>query len=1851
MRTRMIRRILLPGTAAVLCALGVTTAPALPTDVATSLPASWAEYSRTLRPELVQAADTTTIYYQPSISEAEVIGRAQGDADKLGVKLIKTLAAGKAMVVAAPESDVATRLEAVEGIPFSRLSASYQIRGDQHPRSIIAFTDRLMIRFAPQATEAQKEAFYTSQHFRRIHEYASGDVLVETGRRPDAAMLEFATALPAREPLVERAFSDFLMTGELTANSDSIILQDKFFDLQWYLYNSNENTNFSLGLPDEDLDVPRAWMINQRNMKFFPGQFANGIFGDSSIVVGIFDTGTDTSHEDLAESIDSRIGFDAVDGGLPTPFNSPLGAHGTAMAGLIAAQANTKGIVGVAPGVKIYTLRIFAGDLSASSTRLSQAITDTIFKNVDVNVHAYALPLSDSDGALTGASEAALRQSFESGRLGIGTVNLAASGNFFAQVEYPAQSSWALSVGGVSSEGTRIRQSNWGGKGIDFAMPSYVIEAGPSFTTGGTGVVTTDLNGNAGVQGNDASEPGNEAGRYGAIGFVSGFGSPDITTSNSFQGTSVATALAGGVVALMLSDERYTALSPAESLGREIRERQDRRDRAPARPNDSNVLSKLRNFADLPGNQLEYIDQYNEFLGFGRPNPARFLAPENIGVPVSPDAFSLGLLAVTPIYTAFFGLSGLAGDNESDLTRPALEQGWGPDAGARLSATIGTTGPPTVISPYLEGLSTLYFENGDIVSSEPTEEGDSTFFYVWTDSLTTSPSGSENLTGNENLVYNPLGTYRRSTRIRLNSPPIPGPAFSLPMVLKISLAHELGVQTAVNGAFSGPAGKTITVGDEVDQLNVILLKPPDEEGAPPEEVVLGQITGDSTGRTKSRLVPATVTEITPDVFRPTWQAGTNFYNPWVADSQMLIREYLFFIPPFAAAADFRLALELNPGASVLPTWRFRPGTGGGPPEAEQVNNVFRDHKGFILFGVQVDAMDPAYKDFLDRTLFEVADGLYPTWSSSKHDIMLTQLAFDSNSSFLVQADPFQLYLTDPNSLTGPSPRPNIRLTETVAGEVITGLKNHPVNEIMAMTTRTTGGAGYVYTITNDGVNQTRIIDPSLTVGARDPSWALNGAQLVYCSNDYIRVASRQTDGSYAVETLLTSSNFFLHDFHSPVFDPLAGVVYFTARRKDPGAPDTSLNLYMSSRTGRLLSFNADYRLPLVAGWEGVDLFDLDLSQSGKRLIFAANASSAPTLIGDTIEEGAQGSSTTRLFTIENLDFISNFNDPAIYRQVVLQSVDEGYPKNAARYPRISPDSQEIVWMAYNFSVNANTSLGNGRIVRQPIGLGAENAAPPVNTNPIETPVFPTPSPTGTPIPSEEGQVVYTGGFNFAVDTQGWEFGSAAPALDAPQFNYENVDPVPSRIANGVVGLLVSSADQVLGNNVSVATLRFTALQSGTVNFSLLNVSPRLTHTYDNLGNNLPTDLQTADVNITKGGSNANIFLTPVSQNVQTGQQFDVALLLDTNGQPVYNLEAYMQFDEQLLRFEFGTINAAEFEGSQALGRITLRSVSNNTFGFANSALSSLQVAPDALYLYRARISATPGTADSQAPTVRLRVNSVNLESAFTTETNSLGDLKLSPNAAGPKNIDLLFKPPSELFTLPISRRRYSYSVDILNFDVNDAPNGGITIHGIDLYRLDDGAAKSVIGTPVVNVFQSEFDSPSARDLWYAGPFLTQFTAPTFGQTTTSLTMQVTNPANTFGFWTADGDSIPAGDTSIFPGAPLLIYRATFRLRNQSEFNALAVPDLRVRLATNDFQRSVSGVLVSVSDGVTVPTPGSPRDAVIYMVLEEKPNDFNAFVAAFDILSFYPGRGVTSQPLEVDSVRIDRLFIPKYPAPR
>jgi subtilisin family serine protease/subtilisin-like proprotein convertase family protein len=301
--------------------------------------------------------------------------------------------------------------------------------------------------------------------------------------------------------------ADVLLARQRTPKS---MPNDPLVSSQWHLKNSGATT------VGTDLNVESAWN--------FPA--AVGVRG-AGVRIGVVDDGIDHQHEDLAPNYDGASGWD-WNGNDSNPAAGSGDKHGTACAGNAAARGNNSlGGSGVAPEATLVGLRL----ISAPATDQQEAEA-MIWKNDLIQVKSNSWGPADGGRTLEGPGPltlAALETATTTGRGGLGTILVWAAGNGAvtgdnSNYDGYANSIHTIAVGAIDSRANAAQYSE-SGANVLVCAPSD--GASPAL-----GITTTDRVGSAGY---------NTA--------VSGAGG-DYT--NTFGGTSSATPLVAGVVALIL---------------------------------------------------------------------------------------------------------------------------------------------------------------------------------------------------------------------------------------------------------------------------------------------------------------------------------------------------------------------------------------------------------------------------------------------------------------------------------------------------------------------------------------------------------------------------------------------------------------------------------------------------------------------------------------------------------------------------------------------------------------------------------------------------------------------------------------------------------------------------------------------------------------------------------------------------------------------------------------------------------------------------------------------------------------------------------------------------------------------------------------------------------------------------------------------------------------------------------------------------------------------------------------------------------------------------------------------------
>ncbi|MBM7770177.1 subtilisin family serine protease [Actinokineospora baliensis] len=119
-------------------------------------------------------------------------------------------------------------------------------------------------------------------------------------------------------------------------------------------------TNGGKGNPTDPGD---PLTVNQWNLKSIKADQAHARSGGSpNVVVGVLDSGIEATHPDLAPNIDASRSVGCTNEGVPdtspAAWAPTTSDHGTHVAGIIAAAKNGVGVVGVAPNVKLASVKV-----------------------------------------------------------------------------------------------------------------------------------------------------------------------------------------------------------------------------------------------------------------------------------------------------------------------------------------------------------------------------------------------------------------------------------------------------------------------------------------------------------------------------------------------------------------------------------------------------------------------------------------------------------------------------------------------------------------------------------------------------------------------------------------------------------------------------------------------------------------------------------------------------------------------------------------------------------------------------------------------------------------------------------------------------------------------------------------------------------------------------------------------------------------------------------------------------------------------------------------------------------------------------------------------------------------------------------------------------------------------------------------------------------------------------------------------------------------------------------------------------------------------------------------------------
>ena len=186
----------------------------------------------------------------------------------------------------------------------------------------------------------------------------------------------------------------------------------------------------------QSIEYENAWSVAHIGAEGVHNQSMTG----AGVSVAVLDTGIDYNHPDLDMNYSGGDNFVSVDPNYHDPMDDSYNSHGTHVAGIIAAELDGAGSVGVAPDASIYAVKVLDGAGFGPVSSVVAGIDWAIANQIDiVNM---SIGFSSDYQALADAcaqAEAA------------GVLLVAAAGNTYgAPVLYPAAYPSVIAVGATT---------------------------------------------------------------------------------------------------------------------------------------------------------------------------------------------------------------------------------------------------------------------------------------------------------------------------------------------------------------------------------------------------------------------------------------------------------------------------------------------------------------------------------------------------------------------------------------------------------------------------------------------------------------------------------------------------------------------------------------------------------------------------------------------------------------------------------------------------------------------------------------------------------------------------------------------------------------------------------------------------------------------------------------------------------------------------------------------------------------------------------------------------------------------------------------------------------------------------------------------------------------------------------------------------------------------------------------------------------------------------------------------------------------------------------------------------------
>ena len=289
-------------------------------------------------------------------------------------------------------------------------------------------------------------------------------------------------------------------------------IADPLYSDQWHLENRGQNG----AVPGNDILVQPAWDMG---------------FNGSGVQIAVVDDGLEYVHPDIAPNYNPVGSYDFNQGNPDPAPNTPFDTHGTSVAGVAAARDESTCGVGAAFRASLAGVQVLS-DFTTDALE-AQALGFALNVN-DISSNSWG-PVDNGSifGGVGSLALDAIEQGALTGRNGRGTVYVWAGGNGLQNFDYANADAFVSSryTIGVAATDYTGRQSWYSEPGAALLVNAPSSGDGTTNLTGSElGITTTDRLGSFGYNGYPAN----------------------LECTNGFGGTSSATPLVSGIVALML---------------------------------------------------------------------------------------------------------------------------------------------------------------------------------------------------------------------------------------------------------------------------------------------------------------------------------------------------------------------------------------------------------------------------------------------------------------------------------------------------------------------------------------------------------------------------------------------------------------------------------------------------------------------------------------------------------------------------------------------------------------------------------------------------------------------------------------------------------------------------------------------------------------------------------------------------------------------------------------------------------------------------------------------------------------------------------------------------------------------------------------------------------------------------------------------------------------------------------------------------------------------------------------------------------------------------------------------------